>query len=102
MTRACQNRKTNVHPAHFSVGDFVIMRRAQKKGHKLSFLYRDPRRFVGIDSELVFEFEGFDGTKREKLHSKRLLLYRADTENKPVAPRLRSYAERNEIYHQVI
>lgn len=31
------NKKTNIDQPNFTVGDFVLVRRAQDKGHKLSF-----------------------------------------------------------------
>lgn len=41
------NAKTNVLPANFGEGDFVLVRRAQKnKGHELPFLWKAPRGIV--------------------------------------------------------
>ena len=42
------NRKTKFQPADFQVGDFVLVRRAQGKGHKLKFLGTGPRSVVGV------------------------------------------------------
>ena len=87
------NAKTNVINPSFHVGDFVLVRRAQDKGHKLSFLWQGPVRICGVHSPVVFEVENLLNQKKEFIHSKRLILYRADMDGKEVEPRLLKYIE---------
>lgn len=53
--RERHNRQTNDQPANFTVGDFVLVRRAKNKGHKLSFFLRGPISVFGVESDFVFE-----------------------------------------------
>ena len=47
------NKRTNLAVPNFRVGDFVLVRRAQDKGHKQTFRWLGPRRVVDIVGELV-------------------------------------------------
>ena len=87
------NRRTNVQPVNLQKGDFVLVQRATKKGHKLSLMWLGPRRIVDVKSELVYEVEDIIHGKREVVHARRLLLYRADMDGKPVDERLLRAAE---------
>lgn len=49
------NKKTNVQKDNFRVGDFVLVRRAHKKGHKLQFMWRGSRKILSVKSEWVYE-----------------------------------------------
>lgn len=97
------NSKTNLQPANFYVGnfvanfyvgDFVLVRTAQPiKRHKLSFLWRGPKRIMSTKSDLVYETEDLVSGKRETVHAKRLKLYRAGMVVKPVEDSLLAHAE---------
>jgi len=95
------NRKTNVQFANFRVGDFVLVRRSTKKGHKLKFQWIGPRRVTAVKSALVFEVEDLLNThKRDVVHSRRLILYRSDMDGKEVDPNLLRAAEHTETVYQ--
>ncbi len=59
---AAHNKRTNLVEPNFSVGDFVFVRRAQDRGHKLNFRWIGPRRVVGIVSDLVYDVAKLDGS----------------------------------------
>lgn len=90
------NAKTNVQPDNFCVGEFVLVRRPQKKERKLSFLWRGPRRIVSVKLNWAFEVEGLLQQWKEVVHSRRLNLYRASLDGKEVDSRLLQYAEHSE------
>lgn len=65
------NAKTNVFPANFGFGDFLLVRPAQKnKGHKLNFSWKGPRRIVGVERKLVFNVESLLVGRREHVHGR--------------------------------
>ena len=86
------NEKTNVLPANFEVGDFVLVRRAQSKSHNLSFKWRGPRRICGVRSPFVFEVRDLVENKTELVHALRLLWYQVELEDKEVGKELLPYA----------
>lgn len=94
------NRRTNIQPPNFTVGDFVLVRRAAPTGHKLSFKWIGPRRVSSVKSEPVFEVEDLLKRKMEVVHARRLLLYRADMDGKEVNPQLVQAAEHTETSYQ--
>lgn len=94
------NRKTNVRPVNFNEGDFVLVRRAVTKGHKLQFIWTGPRRIVSVHSDLVYEVEDLLDSKRSTVHARRLQLYRADMDGKAVNPKLQRAAEHAEATFQ--
>ena len=97
------NMNTNVLPANFQIGDFVLVREAQvSKGHKLQFLWKEPRRVTRAVSKWVFEVEGLIGRKRELVHARRLILYRADRENRELSPDLVAQVSHSEANYQTV
>lgn len=94
------NAKTNVLPANFAVGDMVLVRRAQKKGHKLQFVWKGPRRISRVKSKWVFEVEDLIEKKLETVHARRLMWYRADREDSEISPELLEYATHSETIYQ--
>lgn len=42
------NKRTNIKPVNFTVGDFVLLRTTRKRTHKLQFLWFGPRRIVEV------------------------------------------------------
>ena len=44
--RDAHNRKTNIKSATFTVGDFVLVRRAKAPGHKMKSMWVGPRRIT--------------------------------------------------------
>ena len=47
------NKRTNIVAPSFSIGDFVLVRRGQDKGHKMNFRWLGPRRILNAESDLV-------------------------------------------------
>ena len=96
------NNKTNVSEANIELGDFVLVRRAQKKGHKLRFVWTGPRRVVKALSRLVFEVESLANKKLETVHSRRLMKYRSQMDGAEVSPQLLAHATHSETTYQDI
>lgn len=94
------NRLTNIQPVNFSVGDFVLVRRATASAHKLGFKWIGPRRIREVKSELVFEVEDLLHGKTETVHARRLLLYRADLDGENVHEDLLRAAHHTETLYQ--
>ena len=94
------NRKTNVRSINLQVGDFVLVRKAKSSGHKLDFTWRGPRRVTECRSDSVYEVENLLSGKREIVHSRRLMLYRAYMDGKPVDEALLRAAEHSETTYQ--
>ena len=96
------NRMTNISRASyigatFHIGDFVLVRRPQPKGHKLQFLWRGPRRVTSVKSEWVYQVEPLDGGKAELVHARRLTLYRSDMDGCEPEPALLAAAKHSEV-----
>lgn len=47
--------KTNLIATNFQVRDFVVVRRAHNKGHKMIFRFLGPRRVTRVLREEVYE-----------------------------------------------
>lgn len=90
---AKHNPKTNVQSANFETGDFVLVRRAQKKGHKLQFIWRGLRRVVAVKSDWVYEVEDLILREKETVQARRLTLYRTGLDGSTLDPILLRYAE---------
>ena len=95
------NRRTNVHNINFSKGDFVLVRHTQPGGHKLSFLWRGPRRITDARSDWVYEVQNLITRKREVVHARRMHLYRPDMDGRNVSPALLKLAEHSEACYQI-
>ncbi len=90
------NEKTNIQPINFSLGDFVLVRCAQKKGHKLQLSWRGPRRISKVISAWVFEVEDLNSSKKEIVHARRICFYQGKLDGEQVNPELLKYAEHSE------
>lgn len=96
------NRKTNLILPDFKLGDFVLVRKAGKVGHKMSFRWVGPRRVVRALGELVYEVEDLLKGERTTVHAARLLPYRAALRGEEVSPELRNQAEHMEAKFEVV
>lgn len=97
---AKHNARTNVQAANFQIGNFVLVRRAQRKGHKLQFVWRGPRRLTAVKSDWVYEVQDLPQAKRGTVHARRLILYRAGLDGHEVDPILMRYAEHSETTYR--
>lgn len=84
------------------VGDFVLIRRAQDKGHKQSFRRIGPPRVVKVVGELVSDVEIILLKKIERVHAARIILYRSDMDGKEVPPELLEHAEHSERKYELV
>ena len=72
--RAQHNKKTNVRPVNIAIGDFVMVRRATRGPHKLSYKWVGPRRVVDAHGNSAFEVEALITKARATVHVTRLRL----------------------------
>ncbi len=93
-------QRTNIVPINFEKGDFVLVRRAYKKGHKLSFKCVGPPRIVAVKSKLIYDVVDLVSGKQKTIHASRLTPYRVDWEGTDVREKLLSYAEHSEAIYQ--
>ena len=77
---AHHNRKTNIITPDFSVGDFVLIRCAQDKGHKQSFRWIGPRQIVSVVGDVVYDVKNLVDGKVERVHAARLMKCRPGME----------------------
>lgn len=77
-------------------GDFVLVRKVEKKGHKLQFRWTGPRRVKGVLSDLVCDVAGIIDEKVETIHVPRLMLYLSSADGAKVSPELLKYIEHSE------
>ena len=96
------NKQTNIIQPNFSLGDFVLVRRAQDKGHKLNFRWFGPRRIVHVYSDLVYDVAKLNGSDVEQVHCARLILYRHASENSVVSKELLDLADRSEAQYELV
>lgn len=96
------NKRCGISHINLQLGDLVLVRRAQKKGHKLGFVWRGPRKIIHVNSKLVFEVENMITKKREVVHARRLMLYRADMDGEKINDDLISHAEFSETQFETI
>ena len=96
------NCKTKIITPNFEVGDFVLVRRAQDKGHKLTFKWQGPKRITKIVSPLVYEVTSLVSNKFENVHAARIILYRNDLDGKVVSKELMSHAVHTEAHYEDI
>lgn len=78
------NKRTKVRVANFVIGDFVLVRRAADKGHKLQFKWLVPGIIVAVKAELVYEVVNIFTVKLEVVHARRLQNYRSVMDGKTV------------------
>ena len=96
------NRKTNLTAPQFEIGDFVLVRRAQDKGHKLSFKWQGPMRITRTINPLVYEVTSLVNNKSANVHAIRIKLYRNDLDGQPVSRDLLSHAVHTEACYEDI
>ena len=96
------NKKTNLIVPEFGLGDFVLVRRAQNKGHKQSFRWVGPWRVVNVIGELVYDVENVITNEMERVHASRLLTYRADFDGKVVSPDLLKHIAHRETKYELV
>ena len=99
---AAHNKATNIISPFFTVGDFVLVRRAVDRGHKLQFRRSGPSRVTSVHGDLVYGVTSLRGGKIERGHCARLLKYRDSLLGKPVPQDMLDLTERAESRYEVI
>ena len=87
---------------NFEVGDFVLVRKAQNKGHKLSFRWRGPRRITRVIADTVYEVTSLFDEHSEVVHAARLIKYRSDLDGMQVSDKLLAQAEQIESKFEMV
>ncbi len=70
--------KTSLVAISFEKSNFVLVRRAHKKGYKLPFNYVGPRKIISVKSNWGYDVNDLVSGKQETIHASRLTPYRAD------------------------
>ena len=96
------NKRTNIIKPQFEVGDFVLVRKPNKKGHKLSFKWKGPKRITDTINSLFYEVTGLVDVKSEKVHASRLTLYRKSDGIIEPSARLMRHIEHSEAQYEEI
>ena len=99
---AVHNKATNIITPSFAVGDFVLVRRANDRGHKLRFRWLGPCRITSVHSPLVYGITPLRGGKVERVHCARLIKYRDSLLGKTVTKEMMDLAERTESRYEVV
>ena len=99
---AVHNKATNIISPSFTVGDFVLVRRAVDRGHKLQFRWFGPCCVTSVHGDLVYGVTSLRGGKTERVHCARLLRYRDSLLGKPIPQDMLELAERTESRYEVI
>lgn len=96
------NKKTFVVAPNFVLGDFVMVRKPNKKGHKNSFRWTGPRRITGIISSVVYDVSKLFETSTERVHASRLKLYLKSSNSRSVSENLLAQAQHLETQFDLI
>ncbi len=70
---AAHNKATNIIAPSFAVGDFVLVRRATDRGHKLRFRWFGSCRITSVHGQLVYGITPLRGGKTDRIHCAWLL-----------------------------
>ncbi len=96
------NRKTNIVLPRFSVGEFVLVRRTDKTGHKLSFRWSRPRRIIACPSELVYVVQNLNSSRQERVHCARIILYSGSLDNSEIPAAKLDFPDRSDSRYEVL
>lgn len=96
------NRKTFVISPNFVLGDFVMVRKPNKKGHKNSFRWTGPRRITGVISSVVYNVSKLFENSTDRVHASRLRLYRKGSGHQNVSSNLLAQAKHLETQFDLI
>ena len=94
------NKHTKVVTPSFTLGDFVLVKRPQEKGHKLLFKWTGPRRVSKILHPLVYEVTGLVDGKTERVHATRMQIYMSSPEDMEASDALLRHAEHSEATYE--
>jgi len=96
------NKATNIVSPSFQVGDFVLVRRATDRGHKLRFKWFGPCRVIALHGPLVYSITSLSDSKTERVHAARLIKYKDSLQGTTVPQDMLELADKTESRYEVI
>lgn len=97
-----QNNYTNIVTPKVSIGDLVLVRRAQKRFHKPKFNWFGPYVIIDVHSSLVCSVTPLRRENQEKVYCARLLIYGNSLNGQEVSKELLNLAERTAFCLEII
>ena len=98
---AAHDKATNIIHPSFVVGDFVLVRRTNDRGHKLSFRWFGRCLITAVYSPLVYGISSLCSGKTERVHCARLIKCRDSLLGFPVPKEMMELAKRTESRFEV-
>ena len=78
------------------------MLRAQREGHKQTFCWMGPRRVIEIFVGLVYDVRNLISHAVERVHTSRLMQYRADMDGKCASPELLKHIANSAAHYELV
>ncbi|MEM1369509.1 MAG: RNase H-like domain-containing protein [Cyanobacteria bacterium P01_H01_bin.15] len=98
---SAHNKATNLISPSFAIGDFVLVRRATDRGHKLKFKWSGPKRITAIHSPLVYGISSLRGGTAERVHCTRMIKYNDGFLGKEVPKEILELADMSESRYEI-
>lgn len=96
------NKATNIVSPSFPVGEFVLVRRANDRGHKLRFKWLGPCQVIAAHGNLVYGIVPIQDGKTEQAHCARLILYRDTLLGRALPKEMFDLADRTASRYEVV
>lgn len=96
------NAATSIITPQYSVSDFVVVCRATRPPHMLSFRWCGPRRVTAVTSPSVCVVEDFLTRKRETIHAARIKTYCGNLDGATVPEEVLVLADRTSANYDVV
>lgn len=96
------NAATNIVTPNFEIGDFVVICKATRPAHKLSFRWCGPRKVVAVKSPAVCVVADLLTQKRETVHAARMKKYCGALDGSEVPEEVLDLADRTAAKYEVV
>lgn len=96
------NAATNIVTPKFQVGDFVVVAKAKKPPHKLSFTWTGPRRVVAVKSPAVCIVQDLLTNKEETVHVARMRKYCGSLDNVEIPEQVLDLVDRTTSKYDIV
>lgn len=96
------NRATNIVTPSFSIGDFVLVRQATDRGHKLRFKWFGPCRITAVHGPLVYGVTSLSTRGTQRVHAARLIKYNDSLNGAEVPQEVINLADNSESRYEVV
>lgn len=96
------NKATHIINPVLHVGDFVLVRRANDRGHKLRFRWFGPCAIAKVFSSHVYGVTPLVGGKMERVNCARLMKYRDSLNGADIPKEMIELAERTDSRYEVV